>query len=78
MYVPEEDIIADRLRVTAPPDKISSTADNPGPQIDIPKGIEPPSCDCDCHGLNILSKLLMKLEEKIGMIKCVHCICWGK
>ncbi len=50
---------------------------NPSSDIEVPSGIEPPKCDCDCHPSSILRNTLIFLEDKIGIIKCCHCNCWG-
>lgn len=47
------------------------------PPTFIPKGVDPPNCDCDCHPSRLLKEALILLEEKIGIVKCCHCRCWG-
>lgn len=75
--VPEQDIIADRLDSTAPRYPTSS-GNYTDPHIDVPKGVEPPVCDCPCHNSSILRNNLIFLEEKIGSVACVECVCWKK
>jgi len=59
-----------------PHSNLNFTGSNPEP-INVPDGIEPPACDCECHKSSILRNTLAFLEEKIGIIKCVECRCWG-